>query len=167
MVVTTRAGARKKPREIEEDSEHGEEQGEEKEKAVRDNSHEQEQWDVGDVLDDDLFVDNGRLEKTRLSRSQKRLNRKQFQSGDKNRSTEEETEENIADLDFGAEELRRLQQADETLHDINQLAERGDPQFVKKSSLVYRKTSSTEDHAVEQLVLPRQCRAMVLKLHGT
>ena len=164
MVVTTRAGARKKPREIEEDSEQGEEQGEEKEKAVRDNSHEQEQWDVGDVLDDDLFVDNGRLEKTRLSRSQKRLNRKQFQSGDKNRSTEEETEENIADLDFGAEELRRLQQADETLHDINQLAERGDPQFVKKSSLVYRKTSSTEDHTVEQLVLPRQCRAMVLKL---
>eukprot|EP00731_Ephydatia_muelleri_P035196 Em0104g2a len=155
---------KKKPREIEEDSEQGEEQGEEKEKAVRDNSHEQEQWDVGDVLDDDLFVDNGRLEKTRLSRSQKRLNRKQFQSGDKNRSTEEETEENIADLDFGAEELRRLQQADETLHDINQLAERGDPQFVKKSSLVYRKTSSTEDHAVEQLVLPRQCRAMVLKL---
>ena len=119
---------------------------------------------MGDVLDDDLFVDNGRLEKTRLSRSQKRLNRKQFQSSDKNRSTEEETEENIADLDFGAEELRRLQQADETLHDINQLAERGDPQFVKKSSLVYRKTSSTEDHAVEQLVLPRQCRAMVLKL---
>ena len=35
---------------------------------------------------------------------------------------------------------------------------------MKKSSLVYRKTSSTEDHAVEQLVLPRQCRAMVLKL---
>ena len=95
MVVTTRAGARKKPREIEEDSEQGEEQGEEKEKAVRDNSHEQEQWDVGDVLDDDLFVENGRLEKTRLSRSQKRLNRKQFQSGDKNRSTEEETEENM------------------------------------------------------------------------
>ena len=109
---------------------------------------------MGHGLDDELFVYNRRPEKKHLSRSQKRRNKKQFQNGDKDRPTGEETDGNMESLDFGAEELQRLQETDETLRGIKKLVERGDPQFVRKASLIYRRSSSTEDQAVEQLVLP-------------
>ena len=119
--------------------------------------------EVGHGLDDELFVYNWRPEKKRLSRSRKRRNKKQFQNGDKDRPTGEETDGNMESLDFGAEELQRLQETDETLRGIKKLVERGDPQFVRKASLIYRRSSSTEDQAVEQLVLPSRCRTEVLK----
>ena len=63
---------------------------------------------------------------------------------------------------------KRTTETDETLRGIKKLVERGDPQFVRKDSLIYRRSSPTEDQAVEQLVLPSRCRTAVLKLaHAT
>ena len=119
-------------------------------------------------LDDELFVYNWRPEQKCLSRSQKRRNNKLFQNGDKDRTTAEETDGKAESLDFGAKELQRLQETDETLRGIKKLVERGDPQFVWKDSLIYCRSSPTEDQAVEQLVLPSRCRMAVLKLaHAT
>ena len=40
----------------------------------------------------------------------------------------------MENLDFGADELQRLQETDETLRGIKKLVEeRGDPQFIRKS----------------------------------
>ena len=47
------------------------------------------------------------------------------------------------------------------------MAKKGDPWFIgKKNSLLYRKEGRTEmgENSVEQLILPRQCRKVVLKL---
>ena len=87
-MVTTRSRVRRKP--------YAEEteipaQGE-KQETVGDSDHEQEQWEVGHGLDDKLFVYNWRPEKKRLSQSQKRQNKKQFQNSDKDRPTGEETD---------------------------------------------------------------------------
>ena len=75
-------------------------------------------------------------------------------------------------LDLDAEELQRLQEADETLSAVRRAA-RGEAStagsgLYKEQGLLHRRRTPPgrdgEDMAVEQLVLPLQCRKAVLKL---
>ena len=74
-------------------------------------------------------------------------------------------------LDFSAEELREMQLKDETLSKIREVAE-GTPNsarvgFFLRGGLLYRRwvpPGRREEDGVEQLVLPKQCREVVLRM---
>jgi len=77
-------------------------------------------------------------------------------------------------LGISGAELRRLQEADPTLATIRAAA-RGEvnsagPNFVERDGLVYRRwvpPAQDEEMAVEQIVLPKECRRTVLHLAHT
>ena len=111
------------------------------------------------TLDDDLF--QGGKEKKRLTRSQKRAVRQRCAE-----------EKKVHPLELSTQELKRLQDEDETLTAI-QKAVRGEAStagtgFFMKGGLLYRRwVPPGQDQVamgVEQLVLPQKCRAMVMEL---
>ena len=112
---------------------------------------------MGSELADELFEGRRKPVKERLSRNQKRENRRKFQ-----KTTTEDGEEKWKDLDFRERELQELQEKDETLENVRK-REKGDPHFLRKCSLIYRR-SLLENEGTMQLVLPQQCREAVLKL---
>ena len=116
-------------------------------------------------LDEELF--EGGQERKKLTRNQKRENRKQYTP--KNSEDQPPTRHT---LDITAEELKTLQESDTTLEAIRKAAG-GSPStagvgFFRRDDLVYRRWippgRDSEDMAVEQLVLPLQCRKTVLQL---
>ena len=116
-------------------------------------------------LDDELII-NGR-DKVKLTRSQKRENKRQYQDKGGN---EDEIPKHA--LDISAEGLKTLQETDTTLETARAAAE-GEPStagagFFKKDGLLYKRWippgCNAEEMAVEQLVLPLQCRETVLRL---
>ena len=123
---------------------------------------------LGATFDEELF--SGGQERVKLSRSQKRANRETFSQG-----KEEESTYPCHPLDLTSAEVRRLQQEDESLVEVRKAA-RGEASsagagFFEKEGLVYRRWvppgRDGEDMAVEQLVLPRQCRGTVMQLAHT
>ncbi|KAL5475858.1 hypothetical protein EMCRGX_G025729, partial [Ephydatia muelleri] len=73
----------------------------------------------------------------------------------------------VTEIEGQAEEKdKTMEDADETLKVLRLLARKGDPRFIWKNSLLYRKERRKElgEKEVEQLILPRQCRKVVLKL---
>ena len=116
----------------------------------------------GSEFHDDLFS-TGR-ERRRLSRSQKRAVRHQYQCLQR-KST-------YGILDMSSAELQRLQSEDPTLQYIKKEAEeaKGDRFFIR-NKLLYRywtpRNQRGEGEPQEQLILPRECRKPVLHLaHG-
>ena len=110
------------------------------------------------VFDDELFVGGG---KSHLSRCQ---NRAIWQKCVKQKLKHL--------LEISAEELQKLQEEDPTLSVIRK-ATSGDISaagvgFYKKEGLLYRHWTPPgrveDDMSIEQLVLPQQCREMVLQL---
>lgn len=116
-------------------------------------TQETEQWDVGNNLDEELFEKNEKPRKENLSRAQKRAIKRKF------RETEN-ADERWKSLDIGAKELQTLQEKDKTLENVRKLVQEGDPCFVRKASRIYHKSLPGK----ERLVLPQQCRDVVLKL---
>ena len=113
-------------------------------------------------LDVSLFSPESTPKPT-LTRSQKRENRRRFRL---------EQGEREPCLNIAAAELRALQEEDPTLHHARSVAD-GAPtagageEFVRRDGLLYRRYTppgNGEDTAVEQLILPTQCRAAVLRL---
>ena len=121
-----------------------------------------------DQFDEELFQ-SGR-EKTKLSRSEKRQNRlkhnpKETPLGLGNTTTPHA-------LDITAEELKVLQSTDSTLDAVRKAAS-GHPssagvRFFERDGLVYRRGRMpgrhSEDMGVDQLILPLQCRGIVLQM---
>ena len=121
-----------------------------------------------DQFDEELFQP-GR-EKTKLSRREKRQNRlkhnpKETPLGLGNTTTPHA-------LDISAEELKVLQSTDSTLDAVRKAAS-GHPSsagvgFFERDGLVYRRGRMpgrhSEDMGVDQLVLPLQCRGVVLQM---
>ena len=119
----------------------------------------------GTTWDDDLFA--GGTMKTKLSRRQKRAGRAQFRK--------EEGEESTTayhPLDLTSEELKQLQEEDESLEEAWKAAQgranSAGSGFFEREGLLYRRWvplgRDGEDMAVDQLVLPRQCRGTVVQL---
>ena len=73
-------------------------------------------------------------------------------------------EDGTQDLNFGAAELRQLQQTDESLAGKRQLVKVGHPGFVEKDSLMYRIQGQGEEEERKQLILPKKCREAVLMM---
>ena len=100
-----------------------------------------------------------------MTRSQKRENRLKYAGADT-------TEEPKHILDMTSQEFRTLQEADSTLEAIRQAAV-GHPStagvgFFERDGLIYRRWvppgRADDDTAIEQLVLPVECREEVLKI---
>ena len=189
VVVTTRAQARRQEREeaiqhqkelesgaranpVTEEETNGEEDRPElRPEEVSIPSQEQgESTMIGGEFEDDIFVTS--REKIRLTRSEKRIARRQFAQG---LGAEEETGPIQHALDVTSGELAEMQGADETLVAVRKAAE-GTPStagsgFFKRDGLFYRQWTppgqDAEEMAVEQLVLPQQCRGTVLHLAHT
>ena len=118
---------------------------------------------MGEELDGSIFI--GGRERPLLSRSQKRDGRKQRVCAEPSTGVQ---------VSMSAEELRRLQETDRTLEIIRravlkQQSENG-VSFVEKEGLIYRVARAPlsrdggELYTREQLVLPVQCRGMVMEL---
>lgn len=118
---------------------------------------------VGTEFDDDLF--QSVKERTRLSRRQKRAQRRQHSEGQPQRSAE-------TVIDLTPLELEELQRDDPTLEMVRKAAD-GEVSsagvgFFRREGLIYRRwTPPGRDEgpmSVEQLVLPMKCRRAVLQL---
>ena len=113
-------------------------------------------------LDEELF--EGGQERKKLTRNQKRENRKQYTP-----KKSEDQPPTRHTLNITAEELKTLQESDTTVEAIRKAAD-GSPSTasVGRDGLVYRQWlppgRDSEDLAVEQLVLPLECRKTVLQL---
>ena len=105
-----------------------------------------------DGLDDEL-LEGGRTRR-RMTRAEKRQERRKWWH----------REDGTQDLNFGAAELRQLQQTDESLAGIRQLVKVGHPGFVEKDSLIYRIKGQGEEEERKQLILPKKCREAILKM---
>ena len=105
-----------------------------------------------DGLDDEL-LEGGRTRR-QITRAEKRQERRKWWH----------REDGTQDLNFGAAELRQLQQTDESLAGIRQLVKVGHPGFVEKDSLIYRIKEQGEEEERKQLILPKKCREAVLKM---
>ncbi len=122
---------------------------------------------LGSDFADDLFT-AGR-EKVHLSRQEKRVQRQEHA---RRKEPEPATPH---ELDISAEELQRLQEADEILAAIRKAtdgeASTAGVGFFKRAGLLYRRWQppgrDSEGMAVEQLVLPLACRQTVLTLAHT
>ena len=168
-LVVTRAGARRQ-REEEEEAVSREQRSEVRPTSLEE-IHEQESEDkelelewIKD-MDEDLF--HGGREKMRLTRSQKRMNKKKYQ---KDEGQEKEIPKHP--LEFSLDELKVLQEADTTLEAIRKAAD-GCPSaagigFFRRNGCLYRRWvppgRDGDEMGVDQLVLPLQCRQTVLQL---
>ena len=110
-----------------------------------------------DAFDDDLFGTSH--SRPHLSRSQKRKNGQE-------RAAHNSREE--CALDVNQQDLRGMQQEDETLKVIREsIVEKPNGQFFSRQGILYRKARPSKDAPdddVEQLVLPRSVRRTVLEL---
>ena len=121
-------------------------------------------WDLARDLQDDLFLLP--RQRTRLTRRQKREGRREF------REKERVPEKPTHTLDISAGELKVLQETDSSLAAVREAADgavnTAGGGFFKQNSLIYRHYvppgRNMEDMAVDQLVLPKQCRRTVLQL---
>ena len=122
---------------------------------------------LGSTFDQELFQrrdDTAGPQRRRLTRAQKRADRRNAKQEESRTYSNEEAA--LEGLHLSAMELKEFQDADETLKVLRLLARKGDPRFIWKNSLLYRKERRKElgEKDVEQLILPRQCRKVVLKL---
>ena len=117
------------------------------------------EWD----FDDDLFTP-GR-ERVRLTRRQRRVGRRKH--------ADIGTGSPGLTLELSAEELRKLQEGDDTLAVLRKVADGqsstiAGPGFFRRDGLLYRRWMppgcNEEGMMVEQLVLPVRCRGVVIKL---
>ena len=128
---------------------------------------EDDAWEMGNVLDDEVY--GGGRERPKLSRRQKRADRLKYGQRGQVGEGDEQTRHS---LDITKEELRTLQETDTTLEAVRRAASgeacSAGEGFFRRDGLVYRRWTppgcDTEDMAVEQLVLPLQCRQTALQL---
>ena len=108
---------------------------------------------------DDIFLQSNK-EKKYLSRAQKREGRLQHARAEKTTGRDWV-------LGLSREELRRLQEKDKTLQNLDKGTH--GQMFFKKNGLLYRRWQPRQQTAepVEQLVLPQACRKPVLELAHT
>ena len=125
---------------------------------------------MGYDFDDDIFGIS--RERVKLTRREKRIGRRQYVGEPE---AEAESGLNRHALEVTSGELADMEEADETLVAVRKAAE-GTPStagggFFKRGGLIYRQWtppgSDAEETAVEQLVLPKQCRKTVLHLAHT
>ena len=117
-------------------------------------------------FDDSLF--EGGRERIKQIRSEKRQYRQKHQKGGESSSLEKDRHT----LEISAQELISLQGTDPTLAEVRKAAKSYSSSagvgFFEKNGLIYRHRippgRGTEDMAVDQLVLPQQCRSTVLDL---
>ena len=117
-------------------------------------------------FDDSLF--EGGRERIKQTRSEKRRYRQKHQKGGESSSLEKDRHT----LDMSAPELISLQGTDPTLAEVRKAVKSysssAGVRFFEKNGLIYRHWippgRGTEDMAVDQLVLPQQCRSTVLDL---
>ena len=118
-------------------------------------------------LDDSLFSPPGQ-ERQVLTRSQRRAARRKHATPD----DAETPPATFRYLDITAEQLRDLQQQDQTLEAARLVADGGssnkaNQRFFSRDGLLYRrhhKPGSDASTEIDQLVLPTQCRKSVIKL---
>ena len=118
----------------------------------------------GMQFEDGIFV-CGR-ERTRLTRSQKRASRRKYAAEGGSQGGQDGC------LDMTSDELRDLQEKDDTLAAVRRAAIgeacSAGVGFFKQDGLLYRKWTppgqDKEEMVVEQLVLPARCRQVVLRL---
>ena len=161
LVATTRSRARQKAQE--------ERHHVEKQQASSVSPHslsvgEEDTWDVGTKLDDTIF--HGGRGKVRLSRRQKREDRGKYRA-----SVCPDTSGSSHMLQsVSAEDLKDWQEADPSIRTARDGAERetssNGVSFVKREGLLHRVVEPVAGEGVarEQLVLPVQCRKMVIEL---
>ncbi|KAL5489194.1 hypothetical protein EMCRGX_G018260 [Ephydatia muelleri] len=127
----------------------------------------EETWNLGEELDDTIF--HGGREKLVQSRSQKREGRRIHRA--KVCSDPPVCMQNTQDI--SAEELRILQETDPTLGVVRKAVDKKEStsgvSFVIKDGLMYRVVvmllgGDSEPYARDQLVLPSQCRSVVMEL---
>ena len=110
-------------------------------------------------LDEELF--SGGRPRVKLTRSQKRMNRRQHQQ-----------DIPVGALDMSAVELQKLQETDSSLAQVRSMCGTRKPQeseshYFNSEGLLFRQwiqRRGKPESAVEQLVLPTQCRKAVLQL---
>ena len=134
--------------------ESGEDENEDHERSTRDKPLLTEY-----SFSDDIFLESNK-EKKYLSRAQKREGRLQHAKAEKSTGRDWV-------LGLSQEELRRLQEKDKTLQDLDK-GPHGQ-MFYKKNGLLYRRWEPRQqtEEPVEQLVLPQACRKPVLELAHT
>ena len=124
---------------------------------------------LGSDFADDIFIST--REKIKLTKGQKRAANRQYAG---TTTAEPESELSHHALEVTSRELAGMQEADETLTAVRRAAEgrasTAGGGFFKREGLIYRKWTPPghdEEMAVEQLVLPQQCRPTVLHLAHT
>ena len=137
------------------ESQEGLEQGQEKLAAESDGC-------PGGEWNEDIFTAS--RERAKLTKRQKRINKKQYR-----RDTEQQALAHP--LDLTAEELRDMQEKDDSLAAVRKAAIGGvstaGTGFFEREGLLYRRWTPRgrdEDMAIEQLMLPTPCRKTVLQL---
>ena len=136
---------------------------------------EEEQLSEFPVFGEDLFV-TGQTNKVKKSRSEKRAERRShwFENHTAGNDDEAEPTRHCHALDVSADEMKVLQDTDTTLQTLKRAAE-DDPSeggYFLRDGLLFRRWTppgrDVETMAVDQLVLPLQCRDTVLNLaHST
>ncbi|CAH1242223.1 GIN1 [Branchiostoma lanceolatum] len=134
---------------------------------------------IGDwrLFSDDLFYSNG---KARKSKKQRRTDKRRGPPDTRPRDNSLRRDADSVDRpdvrELTPQDIRRLQLADTSLEKVRQMVERGDdpqvkvPAYVERDGMIYRvwRQEDEDQEGVWQLVLPQQCRALVLQLaHNT
>ena len=122
---------------------------------------------LGMTFDSELFELAGAREpkQRRLTRAQKRAGSQSCRQGQLKAAGN--NEDAVTDkLEVNAREVKELQDSDETLEELRRLAENGDPRFIRKNSLLYRRERQVEAGGMsrkfrsgQKLVRPDQFRS--------
>lgn len=120
-----------------------------------------------DMLDDDLF--NIPASKTPLTRQEKRRARHEHGLVRAKNRPQPQSGKDLS-LEFDREEMRQLQETDDTLDWVCELARDPAQPFFYEEGLLYRKwepralCGQGTSEAVAQLILPKACRPLALEL---
>eukprot|EP00731_Ephydatia_muelleri_P030725 Em0022g239a len=122
------------------------------------------------TFDSELFELAGAREpkQRRLTRAQKRAGSQSCRQGQLKAAGN--NEDAVTDkLEVNAREVKELQDSDETLEELRRLAENGDPRFIRKNSLLYRRERQLRKWDVTKISVRakiglKPARACVLRL---
>ncbi len=126
----------------------------------------------GSSFSEDLFV-GGKTDRPRVTRRQKRQERHRH-GLERAKDRPQRKSDSNQSLGISGAELRRLQGADHTLATLRAAAQgkvnAAGPNFFERDGLVYRRwvpPGREEETAIEQIVLPKECRRTVLRMAHT
>ena len=118
-------------------------------------------WDIGDSFDDDLFMQP--TQRQHLTRREKRVKKKEY--GLIRALDSRKKRPPVEGLAVTPQELQQLQESDCSLAHVSDF-----PGYFRRDGIMYRQwvpRGQQKQDAIEQIILPKECRRAVLQLAHT